>query len=195
MVHQHIRVNMFTVQDQVRLLYRALLSVPWADRTAPSRDDRPLYSIPVVNPEVGLDPVLPSSHLGRAPTGVAGLDEEEEESLRVVNAPQPTHVLIEGHNADLACCSAGPELTILHDPSALSHLCKFSISFFIWYWCFLLFLLQKFLTFTCFLGSLFQATRSSMFSVESIPPALVQVHTIISVHFFLSIFSRFFFLA
>ena len=115
--------SVFFPKDQVRLLYRAMLAVPWADRLAPSRDDRPLRSLDVRNPEIINDPALPSTRLAAGTTGVPEVDEEAEAKQRATKITGPTHALVEGNHADLACCSAGPELVFLHDPVAVARLC------------------------------------------------------------------------
>ena len=78
----------------------------------------------MTNPDVSIDPVLPSSRLGPPLTGVDVVDEDEDLKLRAAAILRPSHELVEGNNADLACCSAGPELIFLHDASAISHLCE-----------------------------------------------------------------------
>jgi hypothetical protein len=108
-------------QDHIRLLYRALTSVPWVDLTAPSRSDRPLRCLATKNPTVYGDRMLPTAGSRDRQEG-EDVDDGGENFNRASSLP--THALVEGEFADLALGAAGPELVFLHDPSALSHICE-----------------------------------------------------------------------
>lgn len=96
----------FQPKDVARLTHRLLLEAPWVDGQPPSRDyasARPLL--------LAGNPVLPAAALAAPFAAISGAPD--------VPRPSATHELVQGPHADLALCTLGPELVLLHDPEAL----------------------------------------------------------------------------